>query len=122
MFLLTRVYEDNVGSAWVFHTSLTMWVTGKPPSVKHGILRALFTNRASKSVFWAFIAILAVTLLVITLNGRGAARVVGGALLAGLLVLGLVLRLGSKSETEVEQPTRGRPTSPAAAVRAIPLD
>lgn len=73
-------------------------------------------------MFWAFIAIISVTLLIITLNSRGVARVIGGVLLAGLVVFGLLLRLGSKNETEAEQPARGRPTSPAVAITAMPLE
>jgi hypothetical protein len=72
-------------------------------------------------VFWAFIAAIAVTLLAITLTNHGVVRVIGGVLLAGLLVFGLVLRLGNVTGPDPDN-QRGRPTSPAAAVTAIPLD
>jgi hypothetical protein len=72
------------------------------------------------TVFWAFIAVIALTLLAITLSNRGIVRAIGGVLLAGLLVVGLVLRLGGRAQNEDD--VRGKPTSPAAAIAAIPLD
>ncbi|HEY8540128.1 MAG TPA: hypothetical protein VIL28_14760 [Steroidobacteraceae bacterium] len=71
-------------------------------------------------MFWAFIAVIALTLLAITLSNRGIVRAIGGVLLAGLLVVGLVLRLGGRVESQ--DGVRGKPTSPAAAIAAIPLD
>jgi len=71
-------------------------------------------------VFWAFIAVIALSLLAITLSSRGVVRAVGGVLLAGLLVFGLVLRLANEPGPDPDQ--RGKPTSPAAAVTSIPLD
>ena len=72
-------------------------------------------------MFWAFIAIIAVTLLAITLTNRGIVRVIGGVLLAGLIVFGVVLRLANEAGPDPEG-QRGKPSSPAAAVTAIPLD
>jgi hypothetical protein len=75
----------------------------------------------SRTVFWAVIAIVAVTLLVITLSNRGVVRVIGGALLAGLIVLGVALRLANEPSPDGER-TRGKPTAPVAAISAIPLE
>lgn len=72
-------------------------------------------------MFWAFTAIIAVTLLAITLMNRGIVRLAGGVLLAGLFVLGVVLRLANETGPDPDK-TRGKPTSPAAAIAAIPLD
>ena len=72
-------------------------------------------------MFWAFIAIIAITLLTITLTKRGIVRVIGGVLLAGLIVFGLVLRLATKTDPDPDG-LRGKPSSPALAVTAIPLD
>lgn len=71
-------------------------------------------------MFWAFIAAIAATLLAITLTNRGIVRVVGGVLLAALLLSGVVLRL--MSETPNMEGQRGRPASPISAVTAIALD
>lgn len=71
-------------------------------------------------MFWAFIAVIAATLLAITLSNRGVIRAIGAVLLAGLLLFGLVLRLTSHPP-EVET-QRGKPTSPASAVTAIALE
>lgn len=60
-------------------------------------------------------------LLAITLTNRGIVRVIGGVMLAGLIVLGLVLRLANQAGP-ASGPARGKPMSPAAAVAAIPLD
>jgi hypothetical protein len=75
----------------------------------------------SEHVFWAFIAVIALTLLAITLTNRGVVRVIGGVLLVGLIVLGLVLRLANQTGPDSET-SRGKPASPAAAVAAMSLD
>jgi hypothetical protein len=72
-------------------------------------------------VFWAFIAVIALTLLTITLTNRGIVRIIGGVLLVGLLVFGLVLRLGNETGPDPEG-MRGKPSSPATAVTSIALD
>lgn len=72
-------------------------------------------------MFWAFIAIIAAVLLTITLTNRGIVRVIGGVLLAGLIVFGVILRLVNEPGPDSER-QRGSPTSPTAAVAAIPLD
>jgi hypothetical protein len=77
-------------------------------------------SERAHSVFWIFIAVIAATLLAITLKNRGVVRVIGAVLLAGLLLFGVVLRL-TTDDTQV-QAERGRPTSPATAVTAIPVD
>ncbi len=75
----------------------------------------------SRSVFWAVIAVIAVALLTITLTNRGIVRVIGGVALAGLFVFGLVLRLANAPGPDAER-VRGKPSSPAAAITAIPLE
>lgn len=75
----------------------------------------------SRSVFWVFIAVIAITLLAITLTNRGVVRVIGGVLLAGLFVFGVVLRLANDPGPDSER-MRGKPASPVAAATAIPLD
>src|SRR5687768_15054926 len=92
-------------------------------SAKHGILAAtqLPDTPRADHVFWAFIAIIAVSLLAITLTNRGIVRIIGGVLLAGLLVFGVVLRLANESGPD-PQGQRGKPTSPAAATTAMELD
>ena len=77
--------------------------------------------RNEQTVFWAFIAVIALTLLTITLTNRGIVRIIGAVLLAGLLVFGLVLRLGNETGPDPEG-MRGKPSSPAATVTAIALD
>jgi hypothetical protein len=72
-------------------------------------------------VFWAFIALIAATLLAITLTNRGIVRVIGGVLLVGLFVFGVVLRLANAPGPDSER-TRGKPASPVAATTAIPLE
>lgn len=72
-------------------------------------------------MFWAFIAVIAATLLAITLSNRGIVRVIGGVLLAGLIVFGVVLRLANEPGPDPER-SRGKPASPVAASTAIPLD
>jgi hypothetical protein len=72
-------------------------------------------------VFWAFIAVIALSLLAITLSSRGIVRIVGGVMLAGVLVFGLVLRLANETGPDPDN-QRGKPTSPASAVTTIPLD
>jgi hypothetical protein len=92
-------------------------------SAKRGIL-APRLNRGifkSASVFWAFAAVILITLLTITVSNRGIVRVVGGVALAGLLVFGLVYRLGRGISPDPDA-TRGIPSSPASAIAAIPLD
>jgi hypothetical protein len=71
-------------------------------------------------VFWIFIAVIAASLLAITLTNRGVVRLIGAVLLAGLFLFGVVLRLSTDS-TEGQE-ARGKPTSPATAVTAIPVD
>jgi hypothetical protein len=75
----------------------------------------------SASVFWAFAAVVIITLLTITVSNRGIVRVIGGVALTGLLVFGLVYRLGSGVGPDPDA-TRGVPSSPASAIEAIPLD
>jgi hypothetical protein len=72
-------------------------------------------------VFWAFAAVIVISLLAITLSNRGPVRVVGGMVLAGLLVFGLMYRLGREASPDPEG-MRGQPSSPAAAIAAISLD
>jgi hypothetical protein len=72
-------------------------------------------------VFWAFAAIILIVILTITISNRGVVRVIGGIVLAALLVVGLVQRLANRSGPEVES-QRGKPTSPASVVRALPLE
>jgi hypothetical protein len=84
-------------------------------------LRPASAREASTEVFWAFAAVVVITLLTITLSNRGPVRVMGGVVLAGLLVFGLVYRLGRDATPDVEG-IRGRPSAPAAAIAAIPLD
>lgn len=71
-------------------------------------------------MFWAFIAVTAATLLAITLSNRGVVRAVAGVLLTALLLSGVVIRL--MSDTSDLETQRGSPSSPAAAVTAIPLE
>ncbi len=71
-------------------------------------------------MFWAFIAIIAATLLAITLSNRGVVRVIGAVLLVAVLLSGVVIRLMSDASDLEGQ--RGDPSSPAAAVNAIELD
>lgn len=72
-------------------------------------------------MFWAFIAAIAATLLAITLTNRGVVRVIGGVLLAGLIVFGVVLRLANAPGPDAES-TRGKPSAPVSAVNAIPVE
>jgi hypothetical protein len=70
-------------------------------------------------VFWAFAASVLILILTITISNRGVVRVIGGVVLAALLVVGVVQRLRTGSSPEGE---RGKPASPAAVVAAIPLE
>jgi len=69
-------------------------------------------------VFWAFAASVLILILTITISNRGVVRVIGGVVLAALLIVGLVQRLRTTTETG----ERGKPASPAAVVTAVPLD
>jgi hypothetical protein len=70
-------------------------------------------------VFWAFAASVLILILTITISNRGIVRVIGGVVLAALLVIGLTQRLRTGTMPEGE---RGKPASPAAAVAAVPLE
>jgi hypothetical protein len=70
-------------------------------------------------VFWAFSASILILILMITISNRGIVRILGGVVLAALLIVGVVQRLRTGSDPEGE---RGKPASPAAAVTTIPLD
>jgi hypothetical protein len=72
-------------------------------------------------VFWAFAASILILLLTITISNRGVVRVVGGILLAVLLVIGLAQRLMNRGGPDPDG-QRGKPSSPAAAISAVPLD
>lgn len=69
-------------------------------------------------MFWAFAAVVLILLVTITVSNHGPVRIAGSVILAGLLVLGLVQRLAMKPGMEGE---RGKPSSPAAAIEAMPL-
>lgn len=69
-------------------------------------------------MFWAFAAVVLILLVTITVSNRGAVRIAGSVVLAGLLAWGLVQRLAMKPGLETE---RGKPSSPAAAIEAMPL-
>src|SRR5262245_48975469 len=97
-------------------------MSSAPVSAKHGILAAHLDRRIrAPSVFWAFAAVILITLLTITVSNRGVVRVVGGVALAGLLIFGLVYRLG-RGVAPDPNGTRGIPSSPASAITAIALD
>jgi hypothetical protein len=72
-------------------------------------------------VFWAFAASVLILLLTITISNRGVVRVIGGVLLAVLLVIGLAQRLTNRGDPDPEK-QRGKSVSPAAAVSAVPLE
>jgi len=73
-------------------------------------------------VFWAFAAIVIVILLAITISNRGVVRIIGGVLLAACLAAGLAQRLGYTPSLDAPEQQRGRPTSPATAIEAMPLE
>jgi hypothetical protein len=75
----------------------------------------------SAHVFWAFAAVILITLLTITVSNRGIVRVIGSVTLVGLLIFGVVYRL-SRGVSPDPESTRGTPSSPASAIAAIPLD
>ena len=70
-------------------------------------------------MFWAFAAIVLILLLTITISNRGVVRIIGGIALAALLAVGLVQRLSNRAGPDGE---RGKPSSPAAVVSAMPLE
>jgi hypothetical protein len=69
-------------------------------------------------VFWAFAASVLILILAITISNRGIVRIVGGVVLAALLIVGLTQRLRTSDGTG----ERGKPSSPTAAIRAVPLE
>ena len=72
-------------------------------------------------MFWAFAASVLILLLTITISNRGVVRVVGGVLLAVLLVIGLTQRLANRGDPDPEK-QRGKSASPAAAASTVPVD
>jgi hypothetical protein len=69
-------------------------------------------------VFWAFAATVLIVILTITISNRGIVRIIGGVVLAALLVVGLTQRLRTSDGTG----ERGKPASPAAVISAVPLE
>jgi hypothetical protein len=72
-------------------------------------------------VFWAFAACVLIAILAITISNRGVVRVIGGVVLAALLIVGLAQRLSNRAGPDPEG-QRGKPASPVAVVTAVPLD
>ena len=72
-------------------------------------------------MFWAFAATVLILLLTIPVSNRGVVRVVGGVLLAVLLVIGLAQRLANRGGPDPEG-QRGKSSSPTAAISSVPLD
>lgn len=77
-------------------------------------------SKREQSVFWGFAAVVLILLVTITVSNRGAVRIVGGVLLAGLLVWGLAQRLAMRPGPETGE--RGKPSSPATAIEVMPLE
>ena len=108
--------------AWSFENA---WRVGVFPRGRTGrvgnmaSLPPLLHKSTSNRVFWAFAATVLILILTITISNRGVVRIAGGVVLAGLLIWGLIQRLTMKPDLATE---RGKPSSPAAAVAAVPVE
>ena len=88
------------------------------PRRKRGILAKSYIRPQRGYVFWAFAASVLILILTITISNHGIVRIIGSIVLVALLLIGLTQRLRSGDGSG----ERGKPSSPAAVVTAVPLE